>query len=288
MDEAGVKSFSSARSGRVYDIALAPPLLIYLIFSVSILLQVPVSYVIHHLSFTFGMLLNQVGTLLVPVLISIRVFGLTTSKVLPFKKVSASLVLLSIVMIFSLAVITDYLVFVTEWALPVTKSLNEVYKDVMSVSGVGSYMHKFLILCILPSVCEEIFFRGFCQTGLERYYGRNVGILIAAAIFAVAHLSPWYTHLYFILGIFLGWIFAVTRSLWIPIICHIVNNTWTFTSHVMGWHVPLKTHLAWVNVPILIISFAVLGFGMWVLGSGFWDFKKDDYRNHGLQSPRRP
>lgn len=247
---------------------MAPPLLIYALFSISIILQIPAGYVIHHISFTLGMLLNQIGTLLLPVVIVIRFFGLTAGEILPFRKVDSVHIVLSIIMILSLAVITDYLVYVTEWALPVGRSLDEAYEEMMKVTGVGSYIHKFLILCILPSVCEEMFFRGFCQTGLSRYYGKVAGIFITAAIFAVAHLSPWYTHLYFILGILLSWLFATTGSLWIPIICHIVNNTWTFTTHVVGWSIPLKDELVWWNLPIIVLALSVLAISIY-----FWQKK---------------
>lgn len=256
--EYNIKAFSSARSGRVYKVVIAPPLLIYALFGISILLQIPAGYIIHHISFTLGMLINQLGTLLIPVLVVIRIFGLTEKEVLPFKKIGIIQLFIAVIMMCSLAVVSDYLLFVTEWALPVSKPLDEIYKELMRVDGVGSYIHKFTFLCIIPSFCEEIFFRGFCQTGLSRHYGRTGGIMITAAMFAIAHLSPWYTPLYFILGIFLGWLFATSGSLWMPIICHIANNWWTFTAHTVGWNMPFRSGLAWANIPILIIAFVVL------------------------------
>lgn len=256
--EYNIKSFKSARSGRVTKVILAPPLLIYSVFGISVLLQIPAGYVLRHVSFTLGMLLNQLGTLLIPVLIVIRLFGLTGKEVLPFKKIAALKIITAIIMMCSLAVISDYLIFLTEWALPVSKTLDEAYKELMHVRSFGSYIYKFSFLCIIPSFCEEIFFRGFCQTGLQRHYGKAGGILIVAAMFAVAHLSPWYVHLYFILGIFLGWLFATSGSLWIPIICHIANNFWTFTAHSLGWRLPLMGESIWWNIPIILVSLAVL------------------------------
>jgi membrane protease YdiL (CAAX protease family) len=275
-----VTMYSSARSGRGRTIYFAPPLLIYALFSASILLQILAGYVIHHISFTFGMLLNQIGTLLLPVLIVIKLFGLTRREVLPFKRASFLQIVLSIIMMLALAIITDYLVFVTEWALPVTQSLDEIYKEMMQVNGAGSYIQKFAILCILPSFCEEIFFRGFSQTGLGRYYGKTVGVFITAAMFAVAHLSPWYTHLYFILGLFLGWIFVTSGSLWIPIICHVINNAWTFTSNAVGWKLPLGGEFAWVNIPVLGLCLIVFIGAVY-----YWNrIKTDGCKNHAPQS----
>lgn len=259
-----VKSFSSAHSGRAYKIVLAPPFLIYGLFGLSILLQIPAGYVIHHLSFTLGMLINQLLMLLVPVLVVIRVFNLTGVEVLPFRKISILQAVIAVVMMCFLAVVTDYMIFATEWALPVTEKLADIYKELMKIDGFWSYMNKFALLCILPGFCEEVFFRGFCQTGLERFYGRTVGILITAALFAIAHLSPWYTPIYFLLGIFLSWIFSVSRSLWIPVICHIVNNWWTFNIHTLGWGIPLKGSHIWWNIPILAVSLGILWLAIYV------------------------
>jgi len=251
------RSFRSARSGRVRKDLYAPPFIIYAVFGISIIIQIPVGYLIHHFSFTLGMLLNQIGTLLLPVYFVVRFFGLTTKAVLPFKGVKQVQVVLSIVMIIALAVLTDYLLYLTEWALPISESLEEKYNQIMHVDGVGSYIYKFGLLCLLPSVCEEIYFRGFCQTGLVHHYGKWPGIVITALLFAIAHLSPWYFHLYFILGIFLSWLFVTSKTLWIPIICHIVNNFWTFTAHTLDLKLPIQEGQVWMNIPIVAIAILV-------------------------------
>jgi len=195
------KGYSSARGGRVYRVAFAPPLLIFAFFGVSILLQIPIGLVMDRVSFSLGMLLNQVGTLLIPVFIVIRFFSLSKSVILPFHKISIYEILIAIIMMLSVAVITDYLVFITESIFPIKESLDVKYERLMQVKGFFSYIYKLGLLCLLPGFCEEIFFRGFCQTGLERKYGRWPGILIVAGMFAIAHLNPWYVHLYFMLGI---------------------------------------------------------------------------------------
>lgn len=252
--EYNIKKFSSARSGRVSKVVLAPPFLIYALFGFSILVQLPVGYVIRYISFSAGMLLNQLGTLLIPVLFVIYYFGLTKKEVLPFNKIKRSQLIAAIIMMGSLAIITDYLLSLTEWALPISKHLEETYRELLKVTGFWSVIHKFLFLCILPSFCEEVFFRGFCQTGLSKNYGKWIGILITAGMFSVAHLSPWYIHLYFILGIFLGWMFMTSGSLWIPIICHVINNLWTFSTHALHFHLPLKGDHIWMNYPIIAIT----------------------------------
>ena len=252
------ESFSSARSGRVSKVFLAPPFLIFGIYGASIIIQIPAGYVIHHFSFALGMLLNQIVGLLAPVIIVIRAFGLTASAILPFKRVRPLHVVVAAIMIISLSLVTDYLIFLTEYFLPVGKKLNESYTVLLKVDGLFGFLIKFSFICFLPSICEEIFFRGFCQTGLMRYYGTRIGIVITALLFAVAHLTPWYTHLFFLLGLFLSWIFATSGNLWMPVICHIVNNVWTFIMYKVGLGMPLKGPSIWWNIPILVFSLAIL------------------------------
>lgn len=256
------KQFKSARSGRATKIVLAPTFLVYAFFAIGVLLQVPASYIIDKFSFTLGMLFSQVVTLLLPVLVAIRFFGLTGARVVPFKKVTVRAMVTAAVIMLSLAVISEYLIFLTEWLLPIPYSLAEAYQKLMSVDGIGSVFLKFSFLCIIPAFCEELFFRGFCQTSLVRHYGRKLGIVIVAAMFAAAHLNPWYAHLYFLLGIILGWLFATSGSLWIPIICHFVNNLWTFTTYVSGYHLPIDYCRSWKNIPIVVVAIFILVFSI--------------------------
>lgn len=246
------KSYSSARSGRALRSVIAPPLLVFAVFGVSILLQIPAGYILHKYSFTVGMLLNQIVTLLIPVIFAVRFFDLTTASILQFKKVNWMQVVCAALMICSLAIITDYLVFATESVLPVGEGLDEKYRELMHVTGLGSFVYKFAFLCIMPAFCEEIYFRGFCQTGLANSYGMWAGIFMTAGLFSVAHLSPYYIHLFFFLGVILSWLFATSGSLWIPIICHFVNNTWTFVTHALGFKLPLAGMLP--NIAIVFTS----------------------------------
>lgn len=262
--EREIKSYSSARSRRVSRVYFAPPFLVFIMFGISILIQVPAGYVINKFSFAAGMLLNQLGALLIPTLFAIRFFGLTRQVVLPFKRVSSLHVLLAMIMMFALAIITDYLIYLTEVVLPIPTHLDQVYVRLMGVNGMGEYFFKLLFLCMLPSFCEEVFFRGFCQTGFMSSYGKKIGILVTAVLFAIAHLNFWYIHLYFLLGIFLSWIFATSGSLWIPILCHVINNLWTFTMFMIGHRLPVREGPLYIN--ILIAAFALLNFVLGIYG----------------------
>lgn len=79
-------------------------------------------------------------------------------------------------------------------------------------------------------ICEEIIFRGIIQEGFIHTYDGPRALLYSAIIFGVIHLMPLQVINAFLAGILLGWIYWKTRSLWIVMILHILNNYVAFQS----------------------------------------------------------
>ena len=83
-----------------------------------------------------------------------------------------------------------------------------------------------LSTCILAPLCEEFLCRGMMLRGML-YQGRSPrsAIFWSALIFAVMHLNPWQAIPAFLIGLFFGWIYFRTGSLWTTIVLHCVNNS---------------------------------------------------------------
>lgn len=80
--------------------------------------------------------------------------------------------------------------------------------------------------CILAPLCEEFLCRGMMLRGmLHQGHSPRSAILWSALIFAVMHLNPWQAVPAFIIGLFFGWIYYRTGSLWTTIALHCVNNS---------------------------------------------------------------
>ena len=76
------------------------------------------------------------------------------------------------------------------------------------------------------AVSEEILFRGFIQTSLERgSLGRGGAIFLTSFLFAAIHLIPQGMPSYVLAGAVLGITAVATESILIPIVIHAVNNT---------------------------------------------------------------
>ncbi|KAG9146935.1 hypothetical protein Leryth_021574 [Lithospermum erythrorhizon] len=78
---------------------------------------------------------------------------------------------------------------------------------------------------VLAPVFEETVFRGFFMVSLTKWLPTPFAIIISAAVFAVAHLTPGEFPQLFILGVALGLSYAQTHNLLTPIIIHASWNS---------------------------------------------------------------
>ncbi len=244
------------------------PALVFLSAAALALLQIPNSLVIHYVNLSLGIVLNEVVIVLgVPLLLT-WALHFDAHKIYPLAPPRARAWPAIIVMLLGTVIIIDYLTFASEIVVPLPARYQDALDRIMAVSSVPQYAYKFVLLCIMPGICEEVFFRGFCQTSLKSYKGDAFAIIATGALFALLHANPWHVHLYFVLGCFLSWVFYVSRSLWVPIVCHILNNAWTFTNNALDTAPPIEGASLPINALVLAgaIALALAG-GSWFVRS---------------------
>lgn len=78
---------------------------------------------------------------------------------------------------------------------------------------------------VLAPVLEETLFRGFLMASLTKWVPTPLSIVISAAAFSLAHLTPGEFPQLFFLGTVLGLSYAQTRNLLTPIIVHSLWNS---------------------------------------------------------------
>ncbi|MBN2416653.1 CPBP family intramembrane metalloprotease [bacterium] len=83
-----------------------------------------------------------------------------------------------------------------------------------------------LFLAAVPAaaLAEEMLFRGFIQTSLERSGYRDRAVYISALLFALLHLNPWWFIQIVLMGVALGFIAMFTDSIWPAAAAHGVFN----------------------------------------------------------------
>lgn len=86
-------------------------------------------------------------------------------------------------------------------------------------------------------IAEEVVFRGLVLRLLLRRYSAAISLIISSALFAAIHLPFWWISNgalnekillaegnVLILGCWFGLLYIESRSLWAPVLCHVMNN----------------------------------------------------------------
>ena len=118
----------------------------------------------------------------------------------------------------------------------------------------------FGVIVVGAPVLEELLFRGMILSGLLRNHRPWVAIGQSALLFGIIHLNPAQSVNAVFMGLLLGWLYYRTRSLWLCMGLHALNNLLAFTA--MLWAPP-----AWQDLLVLDLFPSVGAFAGAVLGS---------------------
>ena len=81
-----------------------------------------------------------------------------------------------------------------------------------------------------PGLVEELWCRGFLGRGLCARYGLPWGVVLTSVLFAALHLSLAQFLVFVLMGAYLHFVYLASRSLWVPILLHLLNNGIVTTS----------------------------------------------------------
>lgn len=107
---------------------------------------------------------------------------------------------------------------------------SSVNAAVMFTEMPGSGMKALFAIAgaIAAPIGEEVFFRGFLYNALRIRLNVKLAIILSGLAFALIHASPLAVIVIFPMGMLLAYIYERTRSLWVTIIIHAVNNGLSF------------------------------------------------------------
>jgi sodium transport system permease protein len=91
--------------------------------------------------------------------------------------------------------------------------------------GTYSLLALIFLIGVLPGVCEEIAFRGLILSGFLSGMRPYKAILFTGLCFAVAHFSIYKLLPLLLIGTILSYAAWRTRSIWVGIIIHVINNS---------------------------------------------------------------
>ena len=116
--------------------------------------------------------------------------------------------------------------------IPMPESIIELEKKAatqmerfLKVTGPADIFINIIIIALLPSICEEVFFRGAMQRVMIHITRRPwAGIIVTAALFSALHFQFQGFLPRMFLGVLLGALYWFSGSLWTSILAHFVTN----------------------------------------------------------------
>jgi len=82
-----------------------------------------------------------------------------------------------------------------------------------------------LIFGVGPALGEELWCRGFLGRGLIANHGVVKGVLLSSLLFGIMHVEPRQVAYATVLGVILHCVYLWTRSLFMPMLLHFMNNS---------------------------------------------------------------
>jgi hypothetical protein len=182
---------------------------------------------------------NQFGLFFIPALI----FSLLVSKNL-FRylrlnsKPAPTSVLLTALLVFSILPfihllveinesmrLPEFLGWLEEWMKSSEESAMKLTEAFLSTTSISGLMVNIFMIGLLAAVGEELLFRSVLLRIFYAWFNNvHVAVIVSSLLFSAFHLQFFGFLPRFVLGLFFGYLFVWSGSLWLPILAHFVNN----------------------------------------------------------------
>jgi uncharacterized protein len=112
------------------------------------------------------------------------------------------------------------------WLFPaVGKAMVESAQSGPDLHTSTSWLYQILlsfVLIVVAPVTEELVFRGVLLQRWAVKWGTRSGLIVSSLLFGLLHLNVVGLSMF---GLVMGLLYLKTRTLWIPIACHALNNS---------------------------------------------------------------
>ena len=150
---------------------------------------------------------------------------------------------------------------VPEWMAEMQQSMDEMIAKLLGSENI-LWMGLFHI-GLVPSICEEIMYRGYVQRSLEKSWGIWTAIILSGLIFGAYHLQITRILPLAALGILFAYITYVSNSLIPAMAAHLVNNGGqvilsTIYPEMIDQELNADTDLPWVGILFGVVILIML------------------------------
>ncbi len=141
----------------------------------------------------------------------------------------ASLPLINILVEINSALeLPDSLSWLEEKMMKAEQDAQHITKLFLTRKTTSALIINLLMIAVIPALGEEFLFRGVLQRLLSEWTRNiHIGILLSAILFSAFHFQFYGFLPRMLLGIFFGYLFVWSKSIWLPVAAHFINNAAT-------------------------------------------------------------
>ena len=145
---------------------------------------------------------------------------------------------------------------------PARELFRNMIKVVVKAESVPELFFVIGIAAVVPSIVEELLFRGVVQRSMERMFQPIVAALVTGIVFGLFHLDPFNVVPLIAIGCFLGFLRLRSRSILLPISAHFLNNLAAVIAVYLGMGYETKLSTTEFGFSETVAAFTqALGFG---------------------------
>ena len=174
-----------------------------------------------------GLLVSEWMLLLVPAFLFVRLAGFDVRETFSVRRPEGRQVAGALLLIVGAMPLGWFLAWAQGFVLPVPWDMLEGLEELITAESPSRLLWLVTLLALTPAICEEAVFRGVFLAGIRGRASPIRVALVNGLVFGAFHISfesafrflptAW-------LGFILAWAVLSTRSIWIGILMHFVNN----------------------------------------------------------------
>ena len=119
---------------------------------------------------------------------------------------------------------------ITTLIFPSTQNGSEMMKEAANLTGISYFIMRILYGSLIAPIVEELVFRGLLMTALSKFKKHYIDVVVSSTLFSLIHVLQYGWVLtdfivYAGAGLLFCMLFRYTRSVYWPMVLHILWNT---------------------------------------------------------------
>lgn len=216
-----------------------------------------------------SIVLNQLGSFLLPALVFAGLFGVARSQYLDirFKITKKFWLAIFPIVITSIVIMTGLkelngIIPTPNWAFTVEEDQKQLLVKLLGSNSAWKYILNLFVLALLPALAEEFIFRGVLQKLFIKIARGKVwlGVLATACLFSFIHFDFGGFIPRVFMGIVLGYLFVWSKSLIVPILTHFLFNALQISFLYFFGSDNSDSGFDWVTLTVSILLFLAIAY----------------------------